>query len=120
MRAQTRNCGVSILAGNLELDIAIELFEADVAAHLGARRAEQPSDAGAASSAPGVVGVLRGADLEDIRPLPAGSIEDGVVADAGHHEVVELASTEYHELAGFVAEAPAGTPQEQPQGNPES
>jgi carbon-monoxide dehydrogenase large subunit len=41
-------------------------------------------DAGAASSAPGVVGVLTGADLEDVRPLPAGSIEDGVVADAGH------------------------------------
>ena len=41
-------------------------------------------DAGAASCAPGVVGVLTGADLEDVRPLPAGSIEDGVVADAGH------------------------------------
>ena len=28
--------------------------------------------------------VLTGADLTDVRPLPAGIIEDGVVADAGH------------------------------------
>jgi carbon-monoxide dehydrogenase large subunit len=32
---------------------------------------------------PGVVAVLTGADL-DARPLPAGSVDDGVVADAGH------------------------------------
>ncbi|HYX88959.1 MAG TPA: xanthine dehydrogenase family protein molybdopterin-binding subunit [Gaiellaceae bacterium] len=39
-------------------------------------------DAGAAERAGAVV--LTGADLEGVRPLPAGSLEDGVVADAGH------------------------------------
>jgi aerobic carbon-monoxide dehydrogenase large subunit len=41
-------------------------------------------DTGAAATAPGVFAVLTGADLEDVRPLLPGSIEDGVVADAGH------------------------------------
>jgi carbon-monoxide dehydrogenase large subunit len=41
-------------------------------------------DTGAAAGAAGVVAVLTGADLEEVRPLPAGSVEDGFVADAGH------------------------------------
>jgi hypothetical protein len=42
--AQTRKSGVGIVSGNLEIDIAIELFEALVAADLGLGRAEQPSE----------------------------------------------------------------------------
>ena len=42
-------------------------------------------DASAARAAPGVVAVLTGADVAaSAGSLPAGSIEDGVVADAGH------------------------------------
>jgi carbon-monoxide dehydrogenase large subunit len=42
-------------------------------------------DTAAARAVPGVVAVLTGADLEDRAvTLTAGSIEDGVVADAGH------------------------------------
>ncbi|HEU4450405.1 MAG TPA: xanthine dehydrogenase family protein molybdopterin-binding subunit [Gaiellaceae bacterium] len=42
-------------------------------------------DTAAASAVPGVAAVLTGADLEGrARPLPTGSVEDGVVADAGH------------------------------------
>ena len=42
-------------------------------------------DATAALAAPGVVTVVTGADLEgSVGSLPAGAIEDGVVADAGH------------------------------------
>ena len=42
-------------------------------------------DVDAARAAPGVSAVVTGADLEGrIRSLPAGSVEDGVVADCGH------------------------------------
>jgi carbon-monoxide dehydrogenase large subunit len=41
-------------------------------------------DTGAAANAPGVAAVLTWANLDDVRPLPVGSIADGVVADAGH------------------------------------
>ena len=41
-------------------------------------------DTEAAASAPGVVAVLTGADLAGVGTLPSGSVEDGVVADAGH------------------------------------
>ena len=42
-------------------------------------------DVEAALALPGVAAVLTGADLgERARPLPAGSVEDGIVADAGH------------------------------------
>jgi aerobic carbon-monoxide dehydrogenase large subunit len=42
-------------------------------------------DVEAARAAPGVSAVLTGADLEGrIQALPAGSVEDGVVADCGH------------------------------------
>jgi carbon-monoxide dehydrogenase large subunit len=41
-------------------------------------------DAGEAARAPGVVAVITGADLPEVVTLPSGSIEDGVVADAGH------------------------------------
>ncbi|MDQ3859714.1 MAG: xanthine dehydrogenase family protein molybdopterin-binding subunit [Actinomycetota bacterium] len=41
-------------------------------------------DTGEALASPGVIAVLTGAELEDVGPLPSGSIEDGVVADAGH------------------------------------
>jgi carbon-monoxide dehydrogenase large subunit len=42
-------------------------------------------DASRALELPGVTAVISGADLADAaRPLPAGSVEDGVVADAGH------------------------------------
>ena len=37
-----------------------------------------------ARRADGVVAVLRARDLPDVDALPAGSVEDGVVADAGH------------------------------------
>jgi carbon-monoxide dehydrogenase large subunit len=40
-------------------------------------------DASLALEQPGVVAVLTGADL-DAQPLPAGSVDDGVVAEAGH------------------------------------
>ena len=40
-------------------------------------------DATLALAQPGVAAVLTAADL-DARPLPAGSVDDGVVADAGH------------------------------------
>jgi carbon-monoxide dehydrogenase large subunit len=42
-------------------------------------------DVSQARDAPGVVAIFTGADLGDrAGPLPAGSLEDGVVADAGH------------------------------------
>ena len=42
-------------------------------------------DAGRARAARGVVAVLTGADVGDAAgPLPAGAVEDGVLADAGH------------------------------------
>jgi len=44
VRAETRKSGVGIVSGNLEIDIAIELFEALVAADLFVCRAEQPSE----------------------------------------------------------------------------
>jgi aerobic carbon-monoxide dehydrogenase large subunit len=40
--------------------------------------------AGVDAGAAGAVAVLTGGDLEEVRPLPAGTVEDGVVADAGH------------------------------------
>jgi carbon-monoxide dehydrogenase large subunit len=44
-----------------------------------------PVDGRAALAAPGVLAVVTGSDLEgSVGSLPAGSIEDGVVADAGH------------------------------------
>jgi carbon-monoxide dehydrogenase large subunit len=65
-------------------------------------------DTGAAASAPGVAAILTGADLEDVRPLPAGSIEDGVVADTGH-PVLARASVRYvgEPVALVVAESRA-------------
>ena len=43
MGAQARHCGVGVLAGELELDVAIELLEAGVAADFRLRRSEKPS-----------------------------------------------------------------------------
>jgi aerobic carbon-monoxide dehydrogenase large subunit len=37
-----------------------------------------------ALGAPGVIAVLTGDDLDGVGPLPSGTVEDGVVADAGH------------------------------------
>jgi aerobic carbon-monoxide dehydrogenase large subunit len=65
-------------------------------------------DTAAAAQAAGVIGVLTGADLEEVRPLPAGSIQDGVVADAGH-PVLARGSVRYvgEPVALVVAESRA-------------
>ncbi|MDQ3867858.1 MAG: xanthine dehydrogenase family protein molybdopterin-binding subunit, partial [Actinomycetota bacterium] len=65
-------------------------------------------DTGEALASPGVIAVLTGAELEDVGPLPPGSIEDGVVADAGH-PVLARGTTRYvgEPLALVVAETRA-------------
>ena len=42
--AQSRDGEVGVLAGEFELDVAVELFEAFVAADLGAAGSEQPAE----------------------------------------------------------------------------
>ena len=44
MRAEARNGRVGVVAGELELDVAVELVEADVAADLGLARAEEAAE----------------------------------------------------------------------------